>query len=142
MRTFFIPHLLPYLCQQKERKKNKISFQTHTLQTAPRGASSALAAIGLCLYLSLFLFLVLFLFLAYFSLPLAYFFAIHPKDSDSAMLFGRLLPKCVFLFLQKLPKRSAYITLRCGKNTLAERKDAFFGKCFAFPKKVKRRESL
>ena len=32
------------------------------------------------------------------------------------------LEKFSFLFLQKLPKRNTYITERCGKNTVAERK--------------------
>ena len=46
-----------------------------------------------------------------------------------------------FLFLQEFPKRCTYITQQRGKNTLAERKDAFFGKC-PFPGKQKERKDM
>ena len=38
-------------------------------------------------------------------------------------------------FFQKMPKRCTYITQQRGKNTLAERKNAFFGKSLIFPRK-------
>ena len=100
----------PSANKKKGRKIKSVFKHTHSKpRPAEQAAPLLLIILRLCLYLYLYLYLCLCIFLAYFFLsPLLIFSAIH---SDSAMLFRRLLPKCVFLFLQKLPKRSAYITL-------------------------------
>jgi small acid-soluble spore protein D (minor alpha/beta-type SASP) len=53
-----------------------------------------------------------------------------------------LPPNKKFQILRVFPKRNNHILLVFGKAMVAERKDAFFGKCWIFPRKRKEKDIM